>query len=313
MRAVVSGAAGFIGFHLCRRLLDDGHEIVGLDNLISGTRRNIADLSADPRFTFVEHDIVEAVGVDGQVDAVFNLACPASPLDFERYAIEILSVCSQGTRCMLDLARDKGAVMLHASTSECYGDPEIHPQPESYWGHVNPIGTRACYDEGKRFAEALVMTYHRRHALDVRIFRIFNTYGPRMRSNDGRVLPNLINQALRGEQVTIYGEGSQTRSFCYVSDLVDAVVKLPDISYAEPINLGSTHEITILNLAELIITLCESRSTFVHRPLPQDDPTRRKPEITLAQKLLGWSPTTPLNEGLQATIEFFRRKMTRTD
>ncbi len=306
MRIVVTGAAGFIGYHLCDRLLGDGHEVIGIDDLSTGQQRNLDELAKRDGFTSVSLDIATSVAVDGPVDLIYNLACPASPVDFESKALHILDVCSRGTRNMLELAREKGASFLQASTSECYGDPREHPQKETYWGHVNPIGLRAPYDEGKRFAEALVMTYHRRFEVHTHLVRIFNTYGPRMRSGDGRLLPNLINQALRGESLTVYGDGSQTRSFCYVTDLVDGIVRLMAADFHEPVNVGSDEELTILAVAGRILKITESKSEVVFQPRPQDDPIRRRPDLSRARNVLGWQPTTETSEGFRRAVEYFR-------
>ncbi len=306
MRAIVSGSAGFIGYHLCRRLLDDGFKVVGLDSFISGQRANIDELSRDARFSFVETDIARPFEVSGPLDHVYDFACPASPIDFEPHALEIMAVCSNGVRNMLELALAKQARFLHASTSECYGDPLVHPQNEDYWGHVNPIGPRAPYDEGKRFAEAMTMAYHRRHQMPTRLVRIFNTYGPRMRPSDGRALPNMINQALEGSPLTVYGDGSQTRSFCYVSDLIDGVIRLMNGAYALPVNIGNPLEQAIIDVARKVIEFCGSRSSIEFRPLPADDPRMRQPDIARARQLLSWEPKTPFDVGLRATIDYFR-------
>lgn len=306
MRHIVTGAAGFIGSHLCERLLDDGHEVVGVDNLCTGQRRNIDELQRRDQFSFVEHDVSKGVAVEGPVDVVFNMACPASPVDFKSKSLEILSVCSAGVLNLLSLARDKGAVFVQASTSECYGDPLEHPQQETYWGHVNPIGERSPYDEGKRFAEAQVMAYHRRHGTSTRLGRIFNTYGPRMRLGDGRVLPNFIQQALQNKPLTVYGDGQQTRSFCYVTDLVEGLLQLSQCDEVTPINLGDDREMTIKQMAEEVIELTGSGSEIVHKPLPSDDPRLRRPDISKAKSILGWQPQTGRREGLKATIEYFR-------
>ncbi len=306
MRVVVTGAAGFIGFHLCARLLRDGHDVVGVDNFISGQTTNARDLQRHERFRFIRHDIIEPIPVDGPVDRIFNLACPASPVDFVPHAIEILRTCSEGVRQVLELARRTGARLMHASTSECYGDPLEHPQRETYCGNVNPIGPRSPYDEGKRFAEALVMAYHRTHGIATGIARIFNTYGPRMRDNDGRVLPNFIRQALAHEPLTVYGDGTQTRSFCYVDDLVEGLLRRAENDFPEPINLGNPVEATMLQVAQEIIELTGSRSRIEFRPLPADDPRKRRPDITRARQMLGWEPTTPRREGFARTIEYFR-------
>jgi nucleoside-diphosphate-sugar epimerase len=306
MRTLVTGAAGFIGFHLCERLLRDGHEVVGVDNFISGQTRNAEDLRRHERFRFIQHDIVEPLTIDGPFDRVFNLACPASPVDFVPHAIHILRTCSESVHHVLELAARTGARLMHASTSECYGDPFEHPQRETYFGNVNPTGLRSPYDEGKRFAEALVMAYHRTHRLPVGIVRIFNTYGPRMRGNDGRVLPSFIQQALRNEPLTVYGDGTQTRSFCYVDDLVDGLLRRAESEFVEPINLGNPVEATMLQIAQEVIELTGSTSRIEHRPLPPDDPRRRQPDITRAREILGWQPTTPRREGFAKTIAYFR-------
>lgn len=306
MRIVVTGAAGFIGFHLCERLLNDGHDVIGVDNLVSGQSRNVDDLREYRRFTFVDHDVVEPLSLSGNVDRIFNLACPASPVDFGPHAIEILHTCSEGVRQLLELAMRTGARFVHASTSECYGDPLEHPQRETYFGNVNPVGPRSPYDEGKRFAEALVMAYYRTHRLPVGIVRIFNTYGPRMRDNDGRVLPNFIRQALRNEPITVYGDGRQTRSFCYVDDLVDGIVRRPSIDFPEPINLGNPAEVTIGEVAREVIELIGSTSPVELHPLPTDDPKKRQPDITRAREMLGWEPRVPRRDGFAKTIEYFQ-------
>jgi dTDP-glucose 4,6-dehydratase len=310
MRYVVAGAAGFIGSHLCGRLLADGNEVVGLDNLLTGQPANLELLRTNSSFQFVEQDICSPAAVDGPVDVVFNFACPASPIDFEPKALDILNVCSAGVLNALSLARQKDAVFVQASTSECYGDPEEHPQRETYWGHVNPIGLRSPYDEGKRFAEALIMAHHRSLGLQTRIGRIFNTYGPRMRLGDGRVLPNFIQQALEDAPLTVFGEGSQTRSFCYVDDLVDGFVRLSRCDEVTPINIGNDVEITIGQLAKEIIELTGSASRIEYRPLPQDDPKLRCPDITKARAVLDWKPKTDRTTGLKSTIEYFRTVLT---
>jgi dTDP-glucose 4,6-dehydratase len=306
MHVVLSGAAGFIGCHLAKRYLDDGHRVVGLDNVLTGSRDNIAWLSENPSFRFLEHDITRPIQLEGPVDLVCDLACPASPVDFGPLSLEILRVCSEGVWNMLELARAKGAVLLHTSTSEVYGDPEVHPQREDYWGHVNPIGARAVYDEGKRYAEALITAYHRRHGLAVRIARVFNTYGPRMRLDDGRVVTNFICQALAGQPLTLHGDGSQTRSFCYIDDLVEGLVRLARADYHQPVNLGNPDEIPVRRLAEEIIQLTGSASRIAESPLPADDPKVRRPDIALAKKLLDWQPTVNRTEGLKRTIEYCR-------
>ena len=307
MRTVITGGAGFIGSHLCERFLAEGHDVLCVDNLLTGNRQNIDHLTADPRFTFVEHNISEPVEIEGPVDNVLHFASPASPVDYLAHPIPTLKVGSLGTHNALGLAKLKDARFLLASTSEVYGDPEVHPQREDYWGHVNPIGPRGCYDEAKRFAEAITMAYHRFHGVKTRIVRIFNTYGPRMRLNDGRVLPNFMKQALRGEPITIYGQGDQTRSFCYVSDLVEGIYRLLFADFSQPVNLGNPSEITVLQLAREIIDLVEgTRSTIVNHELPEDDPKRRRPDITRAQTLLGWTPKVDRAVGLRETLEYFR-------
>jgi dTDP-glucose 4,6-dehydratase len=307
LRTVITGGAGFIGSHLCERFLNDGHDVVCVDNLLTGSPRNIAHLSDRPGFRFLEHNVSEPIEIEGPVDNVLHFASPASPADYLAHPIPTLKVGSLGTHNALGLAKAKDARFLLASTSEVYGDPEVHPQREDYWGHVNPIGPRGCYDEAKRFAEAITMAYHRYHGVKTRIVRIFNTYGPRMRLNDGRVLPNFMHQALRGRPLTVYGRGDQTRSFCYVSDLVEGIVRLLNADYSEPVNLGNPAEITVLQLAEEIIALVEgTASTIVYEDLPQDDPKRRKPDITRARTLLGWQPTVNRSVGLRHSLEYFR-------
>jgi dTDP-glucose 4,6-dehydratase len=306
MRILVTGAAGFLGSHLSDRLLAEGHSVVGMDNFLTGHPDNIAHLVGNPRFEFVQHDVTNFVYVDGALDGVFHFASPASPIDYLEKPIQTLKVGSLGTHKTLGLAKAKGARFLIASTSEVYGDPQVHPQPESYWGHVNPIGPRGVYDEAKRFAEAMTMAYHRYHGVDTRIVRIFNTYGPRMRPNDGRVVSNFIVQALRGQPLTIYGDGSQTRSFCFVSDLIDGIYRLFQSDRSDPVNIGNPGEFTVRQLAERIIELTGSTSEIVMHPLPEDDPKVRKPDITRARERLGWEPRVQLEEGLRRTIEFFR-------
>jgi dTDP-glucose 4,6-dehydratase len=305
-RVVVTGGAGFLGSHLCTALLDRGDEVVALDNLVTGSVANIEALFGRRGFTFVEHDVSTYVWVPGGVDAVMHLASPASPADFERIPIQILKVGGLGTHNGLGLAKAKGARFFLASTSEVYGDPLVHPQPETYWGNVNPIGTRGVYDEAKRYAEAMTMAYHRHHGLDVRIVRIFNTYGTYMRPDDGRAVSNFLVQALRGEPITIYGDGSQTRSFTYVDDEIRGFLALLDSDIATPVNIGNPTEYTIRQLAEIAIEVTGSSSDLTFGPLPVDDPTRRQPDITLARKHLGWEPTIELREGLTRTAEYFR-------
>ena len=307
MRILITGAAGFLGSHICDRFIAEGHEVIGMDNFISGHADNIAHLIGHPRFRFVEHDVTNYVYVEGPLDGVLHFASPASPVDYLEMPIPTLKVGSLGTHKTLGLAKAKGARYLLASTSEVYGDPKVHPQPESYWGNVNPVGPRGVYDEAKRFAEAMTMAYHRFHDVDVRIVRIFNTYGPRMRPGDGRVVSNFIVQALRGEPITVYGDGSQTRSFCYVDDEVDGIYRLFTGDEAGPVNIGNPNEFTILELAEKVIALTGSGSVIEHRPLPTDDPTVRRPDITLARRALGWEPSVQLEEGLRRTIPHFRR------
>ena len=310
-RVVVTGGAGFLGSHLCARLLDRGDEVVCLDNLISGSLTNIEGLFSRPGFAFVEHDVSTYVWVPGEVDAVMHFASPASPVDFDRIPIQILKVGSLGTHNALGLAKAKGARFFLASTSEVYGDPQVHPQPETYWGHVNPIGPRGVYDEAKRFAEAMTMAYHRVHGLEVRIVRIFNTFGPSMRIDDGRSVSNFIVQALRGEPITVYGDGSQTRSFCYVDDEVRGFLALLDSDVTGPINIGNPVEYTVLDLAHTVISVTGSKSEIVYRPLPVDDPMQRQPDITLASTLLGWKPEIDLSTGIASTADYFRMALAR--
>ena len=305
MRAVVTGAAGFLGSHLTDRLLAEGHEVVGLDNLITGDVRNIGHLAGNPRFRFVHHDVTEYIYLDGPVDAILHFASPASPIDYLQIPIQTLKVGALGTHKALGLARAKGARFLLASTSEVYGDPLVHPQPETYWGNVNPVGPRGCYDEAKRFAEAMTIAYRNFHRVDTRIVRIFNTYGPRMRPNDGRIVPSLIGQALRGEPLTVFGDGSQTRSFCYVSDLIEGIHRLLLSDYRDPMNIGNPAEMTVREFAETIKRLTGTPAPIVNRPLPVDDPRQRRPDISLAKATLGWEPKVGLEEGLRATIADF--------
>jgi len=311
-RVVVTGGAGFLGSHLCHRLLERGDEVVCLDNLITGSITNIEDLFGKPGFSYVELDVSTYIHVPGDVDAVLHFASPASPIDFERIPIQILKVGSLGTHNALGLAKAKGARFFLASTSEVYGDPLVHPQSETYWGNVNPIGPRGVYDEAKRFAEAMTMAYHRHHGLDVRIVRIFNTYGPQMRPDDGRAVSNFIVQALQGHDITVFGDGSQTRSFTYVDDEVRGFLALLDSDYVGPVNIGNPNEFTILQLAELVIEITGSSSTIVHEPLPVDDPLQRKPDITKATEILGWKPEIELREGIEKATEYFRRVLDET-
>lgn len=308
MRIVITGAAGFIGSHLSETLLDQGHSVVGIDNLITGDLANISHLMGRD-FVFVKHDVTNFIHVEGPVDAVFHWASPASPIDYLEWPIPTLKVGALGTHKALGLAKAKGARFVLASTSEVYGDPLEHPQTENYWGHVNPVGPRGVYDEAKRFAEAITMAYHRYHGVDTKIVRIFNTYGPRMRINDGRAVPNFISQALRGEAVTIFGAGTQTRSFCYVTDLVDGILRLMASSVNDPVNIGNPHEMSIEEMARLIIRMTGSTSRIVFGDLPEDDPKVRQPDITRARTLLGWEPRVALDEGLTSTIDYFRRKL----
>lgn len=307
MRVLITGAAGFLGSHLTDRFLAEGHEVVGLDNLITGNPDNLAHLANEDRFTFLRHDISEYTYVSGPLDGVLHLASPASPIDYLRYPIQTLKVGSLGTLHALGIAKDKGARFLLTSTSEIYGDPQVHPQPEAYWGNVNTIGPRSVYDEAKRFAEALTMAYHRTHGVDTRIARIFNTYGPRMRPDDGRVVSNFIVQAIAGRPLTIYGDGSQTRSFCYVSDQVDGLYRLFVNGDANPTNIGNPDEFTVLELATLVLKETESSSRIEGHPLPEDDPKVRRPVITRALEQLGWTPKVPLAEGVRRTIPWFRQ------
>ena len=307
-RSLVTGAAGFLGSHLSERLLDEGHSVVGMDNLITGDIRNVEPLTGR-EFVFVKHDVTNYIHLDGPVDFIFHFASPASPIDYLKLPIQTLKVGSLGTHNALGLAKAKGARFLIASTSEVYGDPLVHPQREDYWGNVNPVGPRGVYDEAKRFAEAITMAYHRVHGIETRIVRIFNTYGPRMRVEDGRAIPAFLSQALRGEDVTVFGDGSQTRSLCYVSDLVDGIFRLMMSDVSDPVNVGNPHELTIRELAERIVALTGSPSRIVERPLPVDDPKVRQPDITRARTLLGWEPKVSLEDGLARTIAYFRQKL----
>jgi dTDP-glucose 4,6-dehydratase len=304
-RILVTGDAGFLGSHLCDALLWEGHTVAGVDNFCTGRPGNLTHLAGEPRFSLLEQDICSPFD-PGKVDFIFNFASPASPVDYTRLGVETLLVGSAGTINTLELARKYGAGYLHASTSECYGDPEVHPQVETYWGNVNPIGPRSVYDEAKRFSEAAVMAYHRYHGVDSHLVRIFNTYGPRLQVNDGRVISNFLAQALRGEPLTIYGDGSQTRSFCYVSDLVEGIVRLSRSQEHLPVNIGNPDEWTILECAREVLAVTGSQSEIVSRPLPQDDPTRRRPDITKAKTLLGWEPKVNLRQGLQNSLDYFK-------
>jgi dTDP-glucose 4,6-dehydratase len=306
VRILVTGGAGFLGSHLCDRLLAEGHEVIAMDNFVTGKPGNIAHLEADRRFHFIEHNVTKFIPIEGDIDAVLHFASPASPIDYLELPIQTLKVGSLGTHNALGLALAKGARFLLASTSEVYGDPLVHPQPETYWGNVNPIGPRGVYDEAKRFAEALTMAYQRAHGVPTRIVRIFNTYGERMRPRDGRVVPALIGQALAGEPMTVFGDGSQTRSFCYVSDLIDGIYRLLVSEEREPVNIGNPVELSVLEFAKTIRELTGTSSEIVFRPLPVDDPKVRQPDITKARKKLGWEPKVELREGLVKTIEYFR-------
>lgn len=301
-KILVAGGAGFIGSHLVERLLRDGHEVTAIDNFVTGNLKNLEHLSGNLKF--IDHDITEPF--DGEFEVIINLACPASPVDYQNIPLETLWVSAMGTKNLLELARKNKAMFLHASTSEVYGDPLVHPQTEGYWGNVNPNGPRSCYDEGKRFAESLIVNYQKVHGVNARIFRIFNTYGPRMRANDGRVIPNFVSEALAGEPITIYGDGNQTRSFCYIDDMVNGIVSVMNAEkFSGPVNLGNPKETTILELAEMIVKLTASKSEIVHNPLPQDDPKIRQPDITKARAELGFDPKVDLESGLKKTIEYF--------
>jgi dTDP-glucose 4,6-dehydratase len=309
LRVVITGGAGFLGSHLCEMMLEKGWEVLCLDNLVTGSDSNVSHLLANPKFRFARQDVSRYIEVAGPVEAILHFASPASPPDYLKMPIQTMKVGALGTHNALGLALAKKAKLLLASTSECYGDPEVSPQPETYWGRVNPIGPRGVYDESKRFAEALTMAYHRYHGVDTRIVRIFNTYGPRMRLNDGRALPNFLYQALTGEPITVYGNGKQTRSFCYVSDLLDGIYRLLESDEHDPVNIGNPHEITILEFAERVRALVGSKEPIVFRPLPQDDPKQRCPDIAKARRILKWEPKINLEEGLQRTYEYFRKKV----
>jgi dTDP-glucose 4,6-dehydratase len=309
LRAVITGGAGFLGSHLCELMLEKGWEVLCMDNLVTGSDSNVSHLLSNPKFRFARQDVSRYIEVAGPVDAIMHFASPASPPDYLKMPIQTMKVGALGTHNALGLALAKKAKLLLASTSECYGDPEVSPQPETYWGRVNPIGPRGVYDESKRFAEALTMAYHRYHGVDTRIVRIFNTYGPRMRLNDGRALPNFLYQALTGEPITVYGDGKQTRSFCYVSDLLDGIYRLLESDEHDPVNIGNPHEITIMEFAERVRALVGSKEPIVFRPLPQDDPKQRCPDIAKARRILKWEPKINLEEGLQRTYEYFRKKV----
>ena len=306
-RILITGGAGFLGSHLCEHLLAQGHDIICLDNFFTGSKNNILHLLSNPHFELIRHDIINPIFLE--VEEIYNLACPASPVHYQYNPIKTIKTNVMGAINTLGLAKRVRATILQASTSEVYGDPEVHPQKEDYWGRVNPIGIRSCYDEGKRAAECLMMDYHRQNQVNIKIVRIFNTYGPHMAPDDGRVVSNFIVQALRGEEITVFGEGSQTRSFCYVDDMIDGLIRMMGTpkGFLGPVNLGNPVEFTILELAEMLIRMMGSRAKIIFKPLPQDDPTQRKPDITLAQKKLGWQPRVPLEEGLAKTIEYFRK------
>ncbi len=306
MRILVTGGAGFVPSHLCERLLADGHEVVAIDNFVTGTPRNVESFAHNPNFHLIEADVSKVLPADGRFDRIFHMASPASPIDYVQLPFETLYAGSDATRLGLERAQQDGARFLMASTSEVYGDPIVHPQVESYWGNVNPIGPRSVYDEAKRYAEALTMAFHRYHGVQTRIVRIFNTYGPRMRANDGRVMPAFCSQALRGEPLTVFGEGRQTRSFCYVTDLVDGLVRLMESDLTEPCNIGNPHEMTMLELAEYINQFTGNTAGIIHQPLPPDDPTQRRPDITRARTRLGWEPKVPFAEGVKRTVDHFR-------
>jgi dTDP-glucose 4,6-dehydratase len=312
MRTLVTGAAGFLGSHLVDSLLEQGHKVVAVDNLVTGKLENLSHLQSNPEFEFVQHDITEPFDV-GAVDYVFNLASPASPVDYMVHGIETLLVGSYGTRETLEIAKRYKAGYLHTSTSECYGDPQVHPQLESYWGNVNPIGPRSVYDEAKRFSEALIMAYHRYHGVNTHMVRIFNTYGPRLQMNDGRVISNFLSQALSGEDLTIYGDGSQTRSFCYVSDQIEGILRLAKSKEHTPVNIGNPEEFTMLECAEEILRVTGSASSITYRPLPTDDPKQRKPDIGKAKAILGWTPKVNLREGLALTLPWFTERVEKSE
>jgi UDP-glucuronate decarboxylase len=306
-RILITGGAGFLGSHLCDKLIEQGNEVLCLDNFFTGSKDNIIHLFANPRFELIRHDIINPIFLE--MDQIYNLACPASPVHYQYNPIKTIKTNVMGTINALGMAKRLNAKILQASTSEVYGDPDVHPQKEDYWGRVNPIGPRSCYDEGKRAAECLMMDYHRQNNVKVKIARIFNTYGPRMALNDGRVVSNFVVQALKGEDITVYGDGSQTRSFCYVDDMVDGLIRMmeSDDSFLGPVNLGNPHEFRIMDLAKIVISMTGNRSKIVHRPLPQDDPMQRNPDISLARKILGWQPHVNLEKGLERTIEYFRK------
>ncbi len=311
MRVLITGAAGFIGSHLCDRFIEEGHYVIGMDNFLTGSPDNIAHLFGNKNFHFIEYNVTNFIYIEGDIDIVLHFACPASPVDYMNYPIQTLKVDSLGTLHTVGLAKAKKARYVFASTSEVYGDPQVHPQPEDYWGYVNPVGIRSVYDEAKRFSESTTMAYHRVHRIDVRILRIFNTYGPRMRLDDGRVIPNFIGQALRGEDLTVYGDGTQTRSFCYIDDLIEGIYRASvyENLNGEVINLGNPEEYKIIDLAKKIIEKTNSNSKIIFEPLPEDDPKRRCPDITKAKKILNWEPRISLEEGLEKTIKYFYSKI----
>ena len=303
--ALITGGAGFLGSYLCERFLKEGYKVICMDNLITGSRSNIASLESNPNFKFIKHDVSKYIDIDGEIDIILHFASPASPVDYLNYPIQTLKVGSLGTHNALGVAKAKKAKFLLASTSEVYGDPEVHPQPESYYGHVNCIGPRGVYDEAKRFAEAITMAYHKTHKLDTRIIRIFNTYGPRIRKDDGRVIPNFINQALKNKDLTVYGDGKQTRSFCFVSDLIEGIYLLSQSDIHDPVNIGNPVELKIIDMAKKIIKITGSKSKIAHKDLPKDDPKVRQPDIAKARKLLNWKPKIALEQGLKETIKWF--------
>jgi len=307
-RTLVTGGAGFLGSHLCEYLLNKGHEVICMDNLLTGSKDNISQIKSE-KFQFVEHNVSEFIDLEGELDYILHFASPASPIDYLEYPIQTLKVGALGTHNALGLAKAKKAVFFLASTSEVYGDPLVHPQPEEYWGNVNPVGPRGVYDEAKRFAEAITMAYHRTHGINTKIIRIFNTYGPRMRVNDGRAIPNFLKQALTGKDLTIYGDGSQTRSFCYVSDLVEGIYRLLTSDLNNPTNIGNPNEMTIKEMADKILQVTQSASKIIHVPLPEDDPKVRQPDITRAKKYLNWEPVVGLEEGLQSTLKYFKKQL----
>ncbi|MEB3284028.1 MAG: UDP-glucuronic acid decarboxylase family protein [Candidatus Sericytochromatia bacterium] len=309
MRILITGGAGFIGSHLCERLLNEGHSVRVMDNLVTGALENLRAVEHHPQFDFIHHDVTTFIPFDGPLDRIYHLASPASPVDYAELPIQTLKVGALGTHHALGLAKNKGARLLLASTSEVYGDPLVHPQPETYWGNVNPIGPRSCYDEAKRFAEAITMAYHRTHGLETRIVRIFNTYGPRMRLNDGRAIPNFLTQALQNLPVTVYGDGSQTRSFCYVDDLVEGLVRLMESNESDPVNIGNPDELSLLEMADRIVKITKSSSPVVFKPLPTDDPKLRQPDITRAREILNWAPRVNLEAGLEKTVQYFSHSL----